>query len=151
MEAGVQIRAAGAGDVPRLRAVALAAKGHWGYPPEMLDRWAQRDLTAEALAAKRVFVAETGGDTVGWASLVGEGEVCVLDDLWIDPAWMGQGIGTALFAHAAEQARHAGAARMEWEAEPNASGFYAAVGGRYLRDSEPTVFGRVLPVMGVEV
>ena len=40
---------------------------------------------------------------------------------------------------------------MEWEAEPNAAGFYAKVGGRYLRDSEPTAFGRVIAVMGVDV
>jgi GNAT superfamily N-acetyltransferase len=64
---------------------------------------------------------------------------------------MGKGIGTVLFRHATEQARATGATRMEWEAEPNASGFYAKVGGRYIRDSEPTAFGRVLAMMGVEL
>jgi GNAT superfamily N-acetyltransferase len=146
-----RIRAADAGEQPRLRAIAVAAKGHWGYPPAMVEGWADRDLTAEALSAKRLFVAEVDGTAVGWASLVSDGDVCVLDDLWIDPDWMGQGIGTDLFARAAEQAAAAGARRLEWEAEPNASGFYAKVGGRYLRDSEPSVFGRVLAVMGVDL
>lgn len=40
---------------------------------------------------------------------------------------------------------------LEWEAEPNAIGFYERVGGRVLRTSEPTIWGRVLPVMGVEL
>ena len=31
--------------------------------------------------------------------------------------------------------------RMEWEAEPNALGFYERMGGRYLRDSEPERMG----------
>jgi hypothetical protein len=40
---------------------------------------------------------------------------------------------------------------MEWEAEPNALGFYERMGGRYLRDSEPSAWGRVIPVMGVDL
>jgi hypothetical protein len=38
----------------------------------------------------------------------------------------------------------------EW-AEPNAIGFYEKLGARYLRDSEPSEWGRVLPVMGVSL
>jgi hypothetical protein len=40
---------------------------------------------------------------------------------------------------------------MEWEAEPNALGFYERMGGRYLRDSEPSAWGRLIPVMGVDL
>jgi hypothetical protein len=39
---------------------------------------------------------------------------------------------------------------MEWEAEPNAVGFYEKMGRRYSCDSEPTRWGRTVPVMGVE-
>ena len=151
MDGRMLIRRANGDEQARLRAIAVAAKGHWGYPQAMVDGWADLDLTDEALAAKQVFVAEVDGEPVGWASLIRQGEVCRLDDLWIDPDWMGRGIGSDLFARAAEEARCAGVARMEWEAEPNAAGFYAKVGGRYLRDSEPTAFGRVIAVMGVDV
>ena len=147
----MRIRPAKDGELERLQAIAIAAKCHWGYPPAMVQGWADVDLTPAALSARRVFVADVGDQAVGWASLIQRGELCVLDDLWVDPDWMGQGIGTDLFAHALDQARATGASRMEWEAEPNASGFYAKVGGRYLRDSEPTAFGRVLAVMGVDV
>jgi hypothetical protein len=37
------------------------------------------------------------------------------------------------------------------EAEPNALGFYERMGGRYLRDSEPSAWGRVIPLMGVDL
>jgi GNAT superfamily N-acetyltransferase len=151
MSGEVRIRPATDGEQPALRTIAVAAKGHWGYPPAMVEGWADVDLTPAALEAREVFVAEADGRAVGWASLVPEGDVCRLDDLWIDPGWMGQGIGTALFTHAVDRARSTGAVRMEWEAEPNASGFYDRVGGRYLRDSEPTMFGRVLAVMGVDL
>ena len=35
--------------------------------------------------------------------------------------------------------------------EPNSVGFYEKLGGRYVRDSDPTSWGRVLPVMGVDL
>ena len=91
------------------------------------------------------------GGVVGWSALIATGEVCWLDDLWIEPQWIGKGVGTRLFQHAAERGRQLGAGRMEWEAERHALGFYEKMGGRYLRDSEPGVWGRVSPVFGVEL
>ena len=78
-------------------------------------------------------------------------ELIWLDDLWVEPEWIGKGIGSLLFRHAVERARRLGGKRLEWEAEPNAVGFYENLGGRYLRDSEPSVWGRVIPVMGVDL
>jgi hypothetical protein len=48
-------------------------------------------------------------------------------------------------------ARRHGARRLEWEAEPNALGFYQRMGGSYVRDSEVTEWGRVLEVLGIEL
>jgi hypothetical protein len=48
-------------------------------------------------------------------------------------------------------ARRHGARRLEWEAEPNARGFYQRMGGCYVRDSEVTEWGRVLEVLGIEL
>jgi GNAT superfamily N-acetyltransferase len=90
-------------------------------------------------------------ELVGWAGLVPKGDVYWLDDLWIEPSSIGTGIGSRLFQHAVRVAAALGAKRMEWEAEPNALGFYERMGGRYLRDSEPSEWGRVLQVMGVDL
>jgi GNAT superfamily N-acetyltransferase len=136
----------------RLREIAIAAKAHWGYPLEQVWSWAdQGDFSAAGLRAKEFFVAEEDGRAVAFASLI-EGEaVCVLDDLWVEPVGMGKGIGSALFRTAADRARALGARTLEWEAEPHAVGFYERMGGRYLRDSPPSEWGRVLPVMGLEL
>ena len=64
---------------------------------------------------------------------------------------MGRGLGRELFERAAAIARQAGCIRMEWEAEPNALGFYERLGAVYVRDSEPSEWGRVLAVMGVSL
>ena len=64
---------------------------------------------------------------------------------------MGEGVGSALFRHALGRAGELGAVRLGWKAEPNAVGFYEHLGGRYSRSSEPSEWGRVLPVMGIDV
>ena len=73
-----------------------------------------------------------------------------LEDLWIDPDWIAKGIGAALFRHTAAHAQELGARRLEWEAEPNAIGFYERMGAVYVRDSV-SEWGRTLSVMGVEL
>lgn len=127
----------------RLREIAFAAKAHWGYDEELVRAWADSIDVDDG----RVLLVEDEG----WASLVPTGDVCVLEDLWVLPEAMGKGIGSRLFRRAVERARGLGATKMEWEAEPNAVGFYEKMGGRYLRDSEPSEWGRVLPVMGVSL
>ena len=128
----------------RLREIAAAAKGHWGYDPQLVAGWAAgMELPAEPLLAER------GGQVVGWASVERRGDVLWLEDLWVEPAAMGQGAGRELFERA--QALGHGCVRMEWEADPNAVPFYEHLGAVYLRDSEPSAWGRVLPVMGISL
>ena len=148
----IAIRPARPDEGERLRQIAIDAKGHWGYDRDWIRAWAaQGDFSPEALQGKPVLVAEAEGQAVGFAALIPQGAVAVLDDLWVEPAWIGRGVGTQLFEACADRARELGADRMEWEAEPNAVGFYKNLGGRYLRDSEPTEWGRIIPVMGLDL
>jgi GNAT superfamily N-acetyltransferase len=148
----IVIRAPRADEGERLREIAIASKSHWGYEESQVRAWAaQGDFSPAGLAAKDFLVAEADGQAVGFASLIPRGELCVLDDLWLEPAWIGRRLGSELFEACADRAKERGAKRLEWEAEPNAVGFYEKMGACYLRDSEPTEFGRVIPVMGLDL
>jgi GNAT superfamily N-acetyltransferase len=145
----VLIRRGHAAEGARLKEIAIASKAHWGYGLERVREWADRgDFDADTLAQLALFVAEAGGRTVAWASLEPRGETAWLADLWVEPDWIGRGVGSDLFRRAAEHAREIGARIMEWEAEPNALGFYDKMGARHLRDSAGE-WGRTLSVMGV--
>jgi GNAT superfamily N-acetyltransferase len=143
----MEIRPLRADEEERLREIARASKAHWGYDPEQVRAWAEM----LEYAAKDVYVAQTGDSVVAYASLQLEGEVAELDELWVEPEWIGRGVGSRLFRFVSERAAELGASRLEWEAEANAVGFYERMGGRYLRDSEPSEWGRILPVMGIDV
>jgi len=150
MHAGMRIRPADPHEGERLREIAEAAKRYWGYHAGWVREWAAHgDFSPEAIRAKDVFVAEVEGRAIAFAALISNGDVCFLDDLWVEPPWIGRGIGSRLFRFAVERARELGAKRPEWEAEPHAVGFYEKLGGLWLRDNPPNAWGRVVPVMGI--
>lgn len=96
------IRRGSARDAARLREVAIAAKAHWGYGLERVREWAGAGgFTPETLGRMELFVAEADGKTIGWASLKGEGATAWLEDLWVEPDWIGRGVGSGLVREAA--------------------------------------------------
>jgi GNAT superfamily N-acetyltransferase len=144
----VTVRTARADDEERLRELALESKAHWGYDLDLVRNWAG-DLSF--CGDREHWVAETGGELLGWAGLMPPaGGIAVLDHLWVAPSCHGRGIGSRLFRVAVDRARELGAVRMEWGAEPNAVGFYEQVGGRFLRD-HVSEWGRVTPWMGLDL
>ncbi|MEM6338144.1 MAG: GNAT family N-acetyltransferase [Bacteroidota bacterium] len=123
------IRLATDDDAPRLSDIAWAAKQHWGYPAGWMEAWRSGlTFTPAYIAAHRVFVAELEGVPAGCCALEGTTGEIQLEHLWIDPAYFGRGIGKALFHHAAQAARDAGATRLCIHSDPNASGFYERMG-----------------------
>ncbi len=135
----IAVRAVEPADHERLRDLKFESKAHWGYDRAFVRDWA--DGLTFASRQER-WTAEVAGELVAWAGLVPPVEgVAVLDDLWVDPPWMGRGIGGRLFRLAADRARELGARRLEWGAERNALGFYEKMGGRCLR-AHVTEWGR---------
>lgn len=147
------IRRARGDDGERLREIARVSKGHWDYDPAFVAQWAARlDMSPDAVEQNEIYVGEVDGEIVTWSALTTKHGVWWLDDLWVIPQQMGKGIGTRMFEHIVELVRERGGpTTMEWQAEPNSVAFYEKLGARCLRDSEPTSWGRVLPVMGIEI
>ena len=146
------VRRADTGEGEILRAIAAAAKGYWGYDRERVAEWAAKlDLAPATLREHEHYVAEAAGGPVAFMGLHEGRPVSVLDHLWVMPGWIGHEIGRDLFALAVSRATALGASWLEWEADPNAVGFYERMGGRYLRPSPQTEWGRTLPIMGLRL
>ena len=141
------IRRAEPGDQPRLREIAAAAKGHWGYEAGRVATWA---AALDLAAREETWVAAVDESPVGWLALLPGPSVVVLDDLWVDPRFFGRRIGTALFRFAAGRARELGANWLQWEAEPNSTGFYEKLGGVQVGEMLGS-WGRPLPVMQLDL
>lgn len=126
-----RIRRAVAADADTLSAIAQAAKRHWGYPEQWLEMW-RRDLTldGERVAARPVYVIESGDGIAGFYALEPGAGRWTLDHLWVRPDRLRQGLGRRLVADALARARADGATGLDIEADPNAEPFYHRLGGR---------------------
>jgi GNAT superfamily N-acetyltransferase len=147
------IRRATDDDAAALTAIAHAAKRHWGYPEAWIARW--RDaltLTPAFVRDHAVFMAVDAGDRpCGFYALSIDGAGAVLEHLWVEPAWMGRGVGRQLLSHAIANARAGGAARLEIDSDPHAEAFYRRMGARHIGEVRADVddVQRVLPRMEI--
>ncbi len=106
-DAAPRIRAAHADDAARIRAIARAA--YEKYVPRIGRAPAPMvaDFAAE-IAAGHVVVIEAAGMVGGYMVAWPESEAFFIDNIAVDPACQGQGLGRRLMDHAAHTARRHG-------------------------------------------
>jgi len=142
----IRIRRARAEDAPALTGLAIRSKRHWGYADSLIALW-RDDLsfTAEAIARKTVLVAEHGGRVLGIVAVNVAGTMAELEDLWIDPDFMGRGLGRRLFYEGLDLAKAAQVKTLSVVSDPNAEGFYLRMGARRVDMVPSRPDGRGLP------
>ncbi|WP_412541010.1 GNAT family N-acetyltransferase [Longispora sp. K20-0274] len=147
------LRPARSDEAQLLTDLALRSKAHWGYDNAFLElARVELTLAADEIVPRRATVADEDGRILGFSTLEGAPPEAELGFLFIDPAAIGQGVGRVLWALAVATARGLGFARIVLDADPNAEGFYAAMGAvRISAVPSGSVPGRVLPRMAFEL
>ncbi len=150
----VEIRRAIPKEAVALTEIAHAAKRHWKYPEDWIQRWKDDlTITPEFILNNEVFIAASDDEIAGCCALVVNGSLAEIEHMWLKPEHMGAGIGRALFEHAKRRAEECGATILELSADPNAEGFYERMGATRISevradmDSQP----RVLPRMRIDL
>lgn len=112
-----------------LSSLVMRAKAHWGYSAETLERWrAELAVSPAHVRECPTFVAVVGGEIMGFYSLRPSQSAWELDNLWVLPEFMHQGIGRALLSHALATAASGGVREITVDADPNAESFYLKCG-----------------------
>jgi GNAT superfamily N-acetyltransferase len=137
----VTIRRARPDEAEVLSALMVRSKAHWGYAPAFIDAYRQSlGLTPDEIEQHPVHCAEVGGRLAGVVKVFrrddGDAE---LDDLFVEPDFIGQGVGTRLWQHAVEVARSLGATALVFDADPHARGFYERLGAVVTGDRPSSV------------
>jgi GNAT superfamily N-acetyltransferase len=144
-----EIRPARPGEAAAISALALRSKAHWGYDEAMLEVF-RRELTwtEEDVRAGGFVVAEGPDGLHGFYRLTGRPPAGELDALFVDPPWIGTGLGGRLLRHAVAAAGEAGFTEVGLDADPGAVPFYQHAGFEQVGTSPSgSVPGRVLPRM----
>ncbi len=152
----ITIRAAVTDDADFLSALALRSKAHWGYSAQFLEACRQElRYTAQQIDSSRYSfaVAELGGAIVGFYAIEKLSAIASeLEALFVERAYIGQGIGRVLMEHAKRTAKAQGAEVLVIQGDPNAQGFYLATGALPTGQRESTsIPGRYLPTFAVRL
>jgi N-acetylglutamate synthase-like GNAT family acetyltransferase len=136
-----------------LSEITKASKAHWGYSAAQLAEWDEElTITEGHIQENHVFVCWEGNRCAGYYSLLTpEAGSAKLENLFIRPENIGEGIGSRLLEHAVGKARELGCEKIFLHSDPNATGFYLRHGFGITGQIASSIPGRFMPLMEKEV
>lgn len=147
----MNVRTAERGDRPAIRDVARRSlQASYSLSPEAItgavSEWYDEAALDEATTDERrhLLVADREGQVVGFAESELSGADATLLWLHVDPAYRGEGIGTALFEGTRERLTEAGADRMVGRVladNIDGNGFYEAQGFEQVDEADLQIAG----------
>ncbi len=155
MRSSTYIRPANMEEADALSRLAFRSKAYWGYSSTFMESCRDElSVPKENLGSKSFIymVAERDGTIVGYYGLERLSDsVWELEALFVEPLYIGSGIGRLLMDHAKVSATEAGIEKIMVQGDPNAESFYRAAGGKPVgwRESK-SIPGRYLPLFTIE-
>jgi len=149
----IRLRPARSGEAALLSELALRSKGYWGYDQAFLDSCrAELTIRPDEVPGRCIVVAEAAGQILGFYSVDGHPPVGELGNMWVEPEWIGTGVGRRLWQHAMTTARKAGFVTLRIGADPGAEGFYTAMGAQRIGTMPSgSIPGRMMPLLQIQV
>lgn len=139
-----------------LSALAFRSKAYWGYPAEFMESCrAELTVDADRIGADGTTcrVAAHDSRVLGFyvVEKVSDG-VYELEALFVEPDFIGIGIGRSLLQHAIRTLSDRRASRLIIQGDPNASRFYFAAGAHQVGTRESgSIPGRQLPLFEIRL
>ncbi len=147
--ARLEIRPARQEEAEVITDLVMRSKAHWGYDDEFMEL-ARPELTVtpEWLASVPTWVAVRDDQLVGMFGLGVEAEKADVEHFFVLPTAIGTGVGRQLWDRLVAEAERTTATHVMIDADPNAEGFYLAMGARRIGAvPSATIPGRLLPLL----
>ena len=151
MQGELKIRRAQPSDADAARELIGRSMAVWEKPSGYLDEAiALISLSPEDIERDESWVLDDGMQIVGFLRVSVSGTDAEIEELHLEPAWIGRGLGRRLFEHAVERSRAVGAERLVWSTDRYALGFYLVMGG-VITGSEPSGIAGDEPLTQMEL
>lgn len=159
----IVVRPAVANDSEGLTQISFAAKRYWNYPEQYFEVWQEElTITPSYIRDNTVYVAENGGQVIGYFSLVEvkedfwAGTVFVNEGIWLEhifilPEYIGKGIGSKLIAFLKIKCVEMKIDKVNIFSDPNAKGFYDKLGACYISESLSSIPGRAVSLYTLHI
>jgi GNAT superfamily N-acetyltransferase len=132
-----------------LSTLAFRSKAHWGYDATFMEACREElSVPPNAFEGETIRIAKKGNMIAGFYRLVLDGNEAELEAMFIEPSFIGSGVGKALWNDMIVCTAEVRARRLTCQADPYAEGFYRHMGMERIgkRPSE-SIPGRFLPLM----
>ena len=147
----LKIRKAQLEDLPELNRVLRASKGHWGYSQAYLDEFMEKlGVTENCIANYQIFCVNVDDQFVGFYGFrKNEDDKDELDFFFLDPRYIGKGIGLLMWDSCLDTAKTLGIKDFVLNSEPNAETFYLKLGCKKIGYKKSVVSWetRSIPIM----
>lgn len=124
------------GAIGRMHVASIRELCRAHYRPEEIEAWAAPrgiNFYVEAIERKEFYVAEDGGEIIGFGTLNLKGRE--VEAVYVDPAAIRRGVGLKLLRTLEERAREGGLESLHLCASLNAVEFYERAGFARQRDT----------------
>jgi hypothetical protein len=123
-----------------LSELCLRSKAYWPYDKEYLeDCIPLLKITEKYISEFPVFVCERNLEIVGFSSLMQKGDERWLDNLWVEPHFIGSGVGRDLYLYTIAFAKTHNWLPLRIAADPGAEPFYIKMGAKSIGAVESRV------------
>ena len=130
MDRELTLRRARPSEATAVRELIGRSMAHWDRSAAYLDEARSlMSLSAEDIERDEAWVLTDGVRIVGFVRVSVSGADAEIEELHLEPAWIGRGFGRRLFEQAVQAARTLGADRLVWSTDQYPLGFYLAMGG----------------------
>ena len=151
-----RLRLARIDEAPGLSELCVRSKASWGYDEAFMAlARVVLQVNQEQIAAGDVWVATGADGEVAGMVALGPSEqpdTLDLDKLFVEPQRIRSGVGSALVAHAIDEARRRGATRLTILSDPYAAGFYERNGARLIGQApSDAIPGRSVPLYEIKL
>lgn len=136
-------------DAKELTELTIHSKSYWDYSDQQIEDW-KNDLTVtvDYILEKEVYKLVRENKITGYYSYFKSNNSDLkLENLFVEPISMGQGIGKKLMIDFFKRIQMTEFARVILDADPNAEKFYSKLGFNVIGKLETSIENRYLPIM----
>lgn len=140
-------------DAKVLTGITMRSKAHWGYSSKQIEKWKDDlTITAEYIDQSEFYTLVFKEQAIGYYSFyVKEAKTIKLDNIFLEPEFIGQGYGKKLMKHFLQKVKEAEYETILLDSEPKTQKFYESFGFKVIGQLESSIKNRFLPIMELKL
>ncbi|MBT8218898.1 MAG: GNAT family N-acetyltransferase [Bacteroidia bacterium] len=144
-----KIEKAIASDADEITELTIRSKDYWHYGEKQIAEWRDElTITPGYITENEVYKIVDGDQILGFYAYQPENDIDIkLNFLFIEPAFIGRGLGKLLLQDFFKRIEKTDHKRVLLDADPNAEQFYKRFGFKVIGQLETSIENRFLPIM----